>query len=178
MTAAWRTLSFVDLALMAYLMIRNAVFWFWSLPISFLTFYYDILICLSFSLLLSQHATLSRKFVEVMNDYNACQIDYRERCKGRIQRQLEISKIFSLIICWFRYIVWCCLNKKWSPVHLSSLKFYTPFDMLLESDFYTDFFRKYLEEKFETYKILKLFCHYWKHKKLFSDLPHLCKTSA
>ena len=27
-----------------------------------------------------------------MNDYNACQIDYRERCKGRIQRQLEISK--------------------------------------------------------------------------------------
>lgn len=40
-----------------------------------------------------QHATLSRKFVEVMNDYNACQIDYRERCKGRIQRQLEISKV-------------------------------------------------------------------------------------
>ena len=40
---------------------------------------------------MSQHATLSRKFVEVMNDYNACQIDYRERCKGRIQRQLEIS---------------------------------------------------------------------------------------
>lgn len=28
-----------------------------------------------------------------MNDYNACQIDYRERCKGRIQRQLEISKV-------------------------------------------------------------------------------------
>ncbi|KAL3857987.1 hypothetical protein ACJMK2_012606 [Sinanodonta woodiana] len=39
----------------------------------------------------TQHATLSRKFVEVMNDYNACQIDYRERCKGRIQRQLEIT---------------------------------------------------------------------------------------
>ena len=39
-----------------------------------------------------QHATLSRKFVEVMNDYNSCQIDYRERCKGRIQRQLEISE--------------------------------------------------------------------------------------
>ena len=39
-----------------------------------------------------QHATLSRKFVEVMNDYNACQIDYRERCKGRIQRHLEISE--------------------------------------------------------------------------------------
>ncbi|XP_022344416.2 syntaxin-like isoform X1 [Crassostrea virginica] len=39
----------------------------------------------------TQHATLSRKFVEVMNVYNACQIDYRERCKGRIQRQLEIT---------------------------------------------------------------------------------------
>ena len=39
----------------------------------------------------AQHATLSRKFVDVMNDYNSCQIDYRERCKGRIQRQLEIS---------------------------------------------------------------------------------------
>lgn len=39
----------------------------------------------------TQHATLSRKFVEVMNDYNSCQIDYRERCKGRIIRQLEIT---------------------------------------------------------------------------------------
>lgn len=26
-----------------------------------------------------------------MNDYNNAQIDYRERCKARIQRQLEIS---------------------------------------------------------------------------------------
>jgi len=39
----------------------------------------------------TQHATMSRKFVEVMNDYNSCQIDYRERCKNRIQRQLEIT---------------------------------------------------------------------------------------
>ena len=41
-----------------------------------------------------QHSTLSRKFIEVMNDYNNAQIDYRERCKARIQRQLEISKLF------------------------------------------------------------------------------------
>lgn len=27
-----------------------------------------------------------------MNDYNNAQIEYRERCKARIQRQLEISK--------------------------------------------------------------------------------------
>ena len=50
--------------------------------------FFSFISCVSF-----QHATLSRKFVEVMNDYNACQIDYRERCKGRIQRQLEISKL-------------------------------------------------------------------------------------
>lgn len=40
-----------------------------------------------------QHSTLSRKFVEVMSEYNATQSDYRERCKGRIQRQLEISEL-------------------------------------------------------------------------------------
>ncbi|XP_058601283.1 syntaxin-1A isoform X3 [Onychostoma macrolepis] len=39
----------------------------------------------------TQHSTLSRKFVEVMMEYNATQSDYRERCKGRIQRQLEIT---------------------------------------------------------------------------------------
>ncbi|KAL0994453.1 hypothetical protein UPYG_G00122460 [Umbra pygmaea] len=39
----------------------------------------------------TQHSTLSRKFVEVMSEYNAIQSDYRERCKGRIQRQLEIT---------------------------------------------------------------------------------------
>lgn len=40
----------------------------------------------------TQHSTLSRKFVEVMTEYNRTQTDYRERCKGRIQRQLEISE--------------------------------------------------------------------------------------
>jgi len=39
----------------------------------------------------SQHSTLSRKFVEVMTEYNRTQTDYRERCKGRIQRHLEIT---------------------------------------------------------------------------------------
>ncbi|XP_068750514.1 syntaxin-1A-like isoform X1 [Montipora capricornis] len=38
-----------------------------------------------------QHSTLARKFVEVMSDYNTTQSDYREKCKGRIQRQLEIT---------------------------------------------------------------------------------------
>lgn len=42
----------------------------------------------------TQHSTLSRKFVEVMTEYNRTQTDYRERCKGRIQRQLEISKLY------------------------------------------------------------------------------------
>lgn len=41
----------------------------------------------------TQHSALSRKFVEVMTEYNRTQTDYRERCKGRIQRQLEISEL-------------------------------------------------------------------------------------
>lgn len=45
----------------------------------------------SFSLCFHQHSTLSRKFVEVMTEYNATQSKYRDRCKDRIQRQLEIS---------------------------------------------------------------------------------------
>ncbi|NXH09189.1 STX3 protein, partial [Bucco capensis] len=40
----------------------------------------------------SQHSVLSRKFVEVMTKYNEAQVDFRERSKGRIQRQLEISE--------------------------------------------------------------------------------------
>ena len=40
----------------------------------------------------TQHSTLSRKFVEVMTEYNRTQTEYRDRCKARIQRQLEISK--------------------------------------------------------------------------------------
>lgn len=42
-----------------------------------------------------QHSTLSRKFVEVMTEYNATQSKYRDRCKDRIQRQLEISACTS-----------------------------------------------------------------------------------
>lgn len=45
-----------------------------------------------------QHSTLSRKFVEVMTEYNATQSKYRDRCKDRIQRQLEISAWPSC--CW------------------------------------------------------------------------------
>ena len=47
---------------------------------------------LSLSLVPSQHSTLSRKFVEVMTEYNTTQSKYRDRCKDRIQRQLEISE--------------------------------------------------------------------------------------
>ncbi|XP_053205819.1 syntaxin-1A-like isoform X1 [Panonychus citri] len=39
----------------------------------------------------TQHSMLSQKFVAVMTDYNKTQTDYRERCKARIQRQLEIT---------------------------------------------------------------------------------------
>ncbi|XP_076332532.1 syntaxin-like isoform X1 [Tachypleus tridentatus] len=39
----------------------------------------------------TQHSMLSQKFVEVISEYNKIQVDYRERCKARIQRQLEIT---------------------------------------------------------------------------------------
>jgi syntaxin 1A len=39
----------------------------------------------------TQHSTLSRKFIEVMSEYNKTQNEYREGCKNRIQRQLEIT---------------------------------------------------------------------------------------
>ncbi|XP_068166501.1 syntaxin-2 isoform X1 [Antennarius striatus] len=39
----------------------------------------------------TQHTVLSRKFVEVMTQYNETQVFFRERSKGRIQRQLEIT---------------------------------------------------------------------------------------
>lgn len=39
----------------------------------------------------TQHHMLSSRFVEVMTDYQATQTDYRERCKGRIKRQLSIT---------------------------------------------------------------------------------------
>ncbi|XP_042905869.1 syntaxin-1A [Parasteatoda tepidariorum] len=39
----------------------------------------------------TQHTALSRRFVDVMSAYNNTQTDYRQRCKDRIQRQLEIT---------------------------------------------------------------------------------------
>lgn len=39
----------------------------------------------------TQHQMLTRRFIEVMNEYLATQADYRDRCKARIQRQLEIT---------------------------------------------------------------------------------------
>ncbi|XP_035628334.1 syntaxin-2-like [Oncorhynchus keta] len=39
----------------------------------------------------NQHTNLMRWFVDVMTVYNETQMSFRERCKGRIQRQLEIT---------------------------------------------------------------------------------------
>lgn len=39
----------------------------------------------------TQYSTISRKFIETMNDYNKAQIDYRDGCKSRIKRQMEIT---------------------------------------------------------------------------------------
>uniref|UniRef100_A0A4W4DMR0 t-SNARE coiled-coil homology domain-containing protein n=1 Tax=Electrophorus electricus TaxID=8005 RepID=A0A4W4DMR0_ELEEL len=39
----------------------------------------------------TQYTVLSRRFVEVMTQYNETQVSFRERSKARIQRQLEIT---------------------------------------------------------------------------------------
>ena len=39
-----------------------------------------------------QQAILAKKFVEVMTKYNEAQMDFRDKSKGRIARQLEISE--------------------------------------------------------------------------------------
>lgn len=43
---------------------------------------------------LPQHAILAKKFVEVMTKYNEAQVDFRDKSKGLIARQLEISEFF------------------------------------------------------------------------------------
>ncbi|KAL0965411.1 hypothetical protein UPYG_G00280930 [Umbra pygmaea] len=39
----------------------------------------------------NQHTNLMRWFVDVMTVYNETQLSFREKCKGRIQRELEIT---------------------------------------------------------------------------------------
>ncbi|KAK4308852.1 hypothetical protein Pmani_019466 [Petrolisthes manimaculis] len=39
----------------------------------------------------TQHSTLSRRFVDVMKEFNIVQTDYGEKCKSRLKRQLDIT---------------------------------------------------------------------------------------
>ncbi|CAL8103105.1 unnamed protein product [Orchesella dallaii] len=39
----------------------------------------------------TQHSALLRNFIDVMNQYQFAQTEYRDRCKARIKRQLEIT---------------------------------------------------------------------------------------
>lgn len=61
-----------------------------------------------------QHAILAKKFVEVMTKYNEAQMDFREKSKGRIARQLEISESYSKqkvsFGANFRHVFWCHTN--------------------------------------------------------------------
>jgi len=40
----------------------------------------------------TQHAMMLQRFNETMNAYHSCQVDYREKCKERIKRQLIIAR--------------------------------------------------------------------------------------
>jgi t-SNARE complex subunit (syntaxin) len=48
--------------------------------------------CAEFRIRNMQYSMLLKKFMEIMGQYNLIQVDYRERCKDRIKRQLEISE--------------------------------------------------------------------------------------
>ena len=48
--------------------------------------------CAEYRIKKTQQSTLEHGLVQVMTDYNNMQNDYREKCKKRIQRQLEISE--------------------------------------------------------------------------------------
>lgn len=52
--------------------------------------------CAEFRIKKTQQSTLENALVRVMTEYNAMQNDYREKCKKRIQRQLEISECLRL----------------------------------------------------------------------------------
>jgi len=51
-----------------------------------------------------QHGTLVTRFVDIMKVYNNQQLKYRELCRERIQRQLQISKQLVEIVLHLR----CC----------------------------------------------------------------------
>lgn len=51
-----------------------------------------------------QHAILAKKFVEVMTKYNEAQMDFREKSKGRIARQLEISESLPFTLKFITYV--------------------------------------------------------------------------
>ncbi|BHF59588.1 hypothetical protein SprV_0100254800 [Sparganum proliferum] len=38
-----------------------------------------------------QCSALLKRFINVMGDYNQCQLEYRDKCKGRIMLQLQIA---------------------------------------------------------------------------------------
>lgn len=48
--------------------------------------------CAEYRIKKTQQSTLEHGLVQVMTDYNKMQNEYREKCKKRIQRQLEISE--------------------------------------------------------------------------------------
>lgn len=48
-----------------------------------------------------------------MTKYNEAQVDFRDKSKGRIARQLEISKLQSIITTYKQRIVWSLtVNKR------------------------------------------------------------------
>lgn len=57
----------------------------------------------------TQHATTLRLLIDAITEFNAEQVDYKEKCEDRIQRVVSIGKIlFSTILNNFLFS-FCCL---------------------------------------------------------------------
>ena len=42
-----------------------------------------------------QCATLSKNYIDIMSEYNVQQIEYKDKCKARLETQLKISTLLS-----------------------------------------------------------------------------------
>lgn len=62
----------------------------------------------------TQHATTLRLLIDAVTEFNAEQVDYKEKCEDRIQRVVSIGKILFntiLLIFCFHFVVYSVCKK-------------------------------------------------------------------
>lgn len=56
-----------------------------------------------------QCAALSKNYIDIMSEYNVQQIEYKDKCKARLETQLKISALLSshIILLVYKYSTYC-----------------------------------------------------------------------